>query len=119
MEPENLRDDIERGRQTRLDLVAEAVDQALHDALIQVLGPSADRSSMAVDRGSLHSLVRAFAVACRARGSSPEATLVALKRSMREIVPEVIDARPGDGGDEHELVDEIVGWCIAEYYRDD
>jgi hypothetical protein len=96
------------------------VAHTLRRALCQALRGTDDCSVSPDARQSLRPIIRTFAVSYRARQATPEATLIALKRLIGDVDRSAVDIRPivdHDAG--HELISDIIAWCIEDYYRDD
>jgi hypothetical protein len=101
---------------------AECADiaRSLRAALDQAIVRPGNGAIRPAARRTLRPIVRAFAMSCRKRHATPEATLIALKQLIGDVDREVVDSRfIDDDDDEHKLIAEIITWCIEDYYRDD
>jgi len=97
---------------------AEITD-LLRGTLRQVIDICGDGPIADDIRRPLRRAVRAFAMACRNDRMPPEATLVAFKQIIREAGRQAIDLRPIVADTpEHELITEIIRWCIEDYYAE-
>jgi hypothetical protein len=97
------------------ELMAE-FRKALHEAQTRTL---ADQINMQ-NRQALRAAIRSFSLSCREAGIAPESTLVTLKQALRRVSPADVEMRPTSEHDtEHDLIADIVAWCIEDYYRGD
>ena len=113
---ERLTDDMSRQTDDQDSVLAEA-DHQLRGALSRTLGAAEPGALREAGWRSVRPAVRAFAAAYRHRDAAPEATLVAFKRTIGEVVPSTNGMRVNTAPeDEYDVIDTMVRWCIEDYY---